>query len=69
MIVFTPIYILTFLSDYTEIDTSLSKFIEKYEEIIKIDKKKNHRLTNFPDGIFILMDIKLFKSYVFGNKH
>jgi len=40
MIVFTPIYILTFLSDYTEIDTSLSKFIEKYEEIIKIDKKK-----------------------------
>ena len=57
MIVFTPIYILKFLSNYNENDSSLSKFIEKYEEIIKIDKKKplfslTERYSTFPKQQF-----------------
>ena len=57
MIVFTPIYILNFLSNYNENDSSLSKFIEKYEEIIKIDKKKplfslTERYSTFPKQQF-----------------
>ena len=68
MIVFTPEYIINFLSTYNEIDSSLSKFIEKYEEIIKIDKKKplfslTERYSTFPKQQFIdRSNIKLIEK-------